>query len=487
MRLAFSTAFFLVCVLLFSQELAESEDFEQYDSLFEDQEALQEEAAHFAEFEQLEAEQKFELFGEHGTRLPFPVNPDYLNYAESQRAFRFYNFLGVAYSEEHVVLDMEFYVDYYSSDGSPLQDLVTGLGEASVSFYNDFLNFSVGFMEHAWGSALVFNPTDNLNPRDYRSGLFPQKRTVPSLRLSLYPIRELSLETVYIPVYQSGIGAVTITELEAMFNQYIPSTLLPDALEFDFSQAQIGEKLTFFLSFADLSLSYLYDLDDFYSITEQLTDASAGKAVLTLKRRRLHRIGFDITGSLGAATLWAELAGTIAEDLGALSDEKMRNHSLSWTLGTDFYLGRDDFIHLTFQQMGTYIFDYKTSYEEKDALLLLNYALAQQSEGLRLGVMADISFSLLNDTLLLSMRGAYFLPLQYNSSSPTRYGALLFSPGIEILPIDSLSILIGAELSGAWQDGGDARLVKDELDPLEKLSRFNKIYIELVYTWSKGI
>lgn len=154
----------------------------------------------------------------------------------------------------------------------------------------DSLFLQVGYLVDSWGTADGVNPTNNVNPVDYTQGLSPE--SIPSFlfRVVSFPIPSLSLEGVFEPYKRGDVFPVNPAAS-------IPASLFP-ASEVsgsqpagDLSSSVYGFKASLYTSAVDLSVSYLYDVDPYY--TPEITFVDYQDKSLDLVRKRIHRIGAD--------------------------------------------------------------------------------------------------------------------------------------------------------------------------------------------------
>ena len=117
-----------------------------------------------------------------------------------------------------------------------------------------------------------------------------------------------------------------------------------------------------------------------------------------------------------------------------------------------------------------------------DVVRALTDSIGGYTEGINLGAIFNIKFNILNNLLTPSFTAAYTLPQNYDGDRGVRYGAVYFKPELDIMPLDSFHILIGADLYFAWKKDGD----KVVIDPNYKTGIFyhdTNIYIEVKYKW----
>lgn len=70
----------------------------------------------------------------------------------------------------------------------------------------DFVDFRVGRLIQSWGTADMFNPTDNLNARDFSDPLdYTAKVPNQMIETNLYPTDWLTLTAVWVPVFKPSL------------------------------------------------------------------------------------------------------------------------------------------------------------------------------------------------------------------------------------------------------------------------------------------
>ena len=299
--------------------------------------------------------------------------------------------------------------------------------------------------------------------------------------------------------------------------------------EWDPKNFLIGGKLNFFFRFVDFSFSYLYDIDPFYTPVIDLekenlfikyingdvtTDIPTGKSFYKLKsvnleRKRLHHFGADLRASIDRFGIWAEICYTMTEDY-SMSSYKKRNHKLSWVTGFDFTYGPNGDFTFNFQYLGEFIplFDnsFYSDYEDGQPdftrmddkkymseyyYRMLTNPIGNQTEALTQGFLLNMKWPVMNNLLVPSFTAAYYLPLLYNNyiiedneaKEFTRYGGILIKPELDIMPIDSFHIIIGADLFFSFQKIEDKDVELCYTDNIGTNYKNSNIYILIKYKW----
>ncbi|HNY22050.1 MAG TPA: hypothetical protein PKO22_07870 [Treponemataceae bacterium] len=409
--------------------------------------------------------------------------------------------------------------------------------ENYVSWNPDKLKLSAGYQIFAWGVADRRNPTDNLNPRDYStSATDPAK--IPSLAADAiwYPTDSVSLEGVFIP--SKGESRYREDFARALSARSIPgiagydlSTGTPilspysvPGVSYGLDPAKpknyaAGAKLNYNSDRVDLSVSYLYDLDQFYtpeiSTRAQPFDAymsGVDKGIaagsywmidgITLNRKRIHRFGCDAKTTVGKCGLWLEGAYDVTERSGD-EDYSERRSKIEYTLGGDVNYGPNDRFYANVQYFGTWIpgfdrdfhsdyanglpdaarvsdADYMREFYERSTVDRLGLA----TEGLMQGVSCNLKWEFADAAVTPQVTAAYTMPFLYDDADGTRYGALALNPELDLKPIDSFHVKFGADLCYAWRKtDGDVRLDADS-DAIGSYTPENNVYLKVVYKWN---
>ena len=288
-------------------------------------------------------------------------------------AFR--NDLGVELNEGKVKVVSRWQLDaspsLYSRDdpnSSWQGSVLLRQNENYISWSPASFKFTAGYQIFAWGVADKRNPTDNLNPRDYTtSAIDPEKIPVLAGDAVWYPSDKLSLEGVFLPVkpdsiYNEDTKSTMASELSSYGTSvsYSSSSYKPK----DFVA---GAKFSY-RSDVDFSLSYLYDMDQYYTPEVATTLTALGgpyyaylPSSVSLERKRIHRIGGDAKTTLGKYGLWLEAAYDITENSGS-GDYSVRKSRFEYTLGGDVNYGPNDAYYVNLQYVGTWIPGYDKDY-----------------------------------------------------------------------------------------------------------------------------
>jgi len=194
-----------------------------------------------------------------------------------------------------------------------VQDMIDELEEKDIrrlsfnleEYYAEFnfnsFDLKIGKQIFSWGKADVFNPTDNLNPRDYVD-LFltdEQKIGVPAVNL-LYYWNEFTFDFVFIPTY-TPTRLPLIDSRHTFLDPKVPVNingrdLPPNKL----SNSQSGLRISRHILGWDVSLSYYDGYDD---ITMGIIEDDKS---ITPEYNRIRVIGGDFATTFGGLGVHGE-------------------------------------------------------------------------------------------------------------------------------------------------------------------------------------
>lgn len=191
-------------------------------------------------------------------------------------------------------------------------------------FVFDDLDLKIGRQMILWGTADMFNPTNNLNPYDLEDIMdFGRRRGIEALNLTWYLNHAFSLQAVYVPFFRpanlplgvfAGIFNAPPDLPERMeVNDYTDKLLMP---RYNLNEgATLGLRLKGFALNTDFSLSYVYGRDGLpQPLRVTLKNTEAGVDIYSeLFFPRHHIVGADLAGSIGSVGVWAEAAVFIPE------------------------------------------------------------------------------------------------------------------------------------------------------------------------------
>ncbi|MCG8570134.1 MAG: hypothetical protein MJB14_08340 [Spirochaetes bacterium] len=495
------------------------------------------------------------LIGEHSASFHVPVIPRHFDFDSDIKAPKFNNDLGIEIKYKKMKLvsmwNLGLFINDWGNWEAAWKNNEFKAGFLRVKPLDNAIywspwkfNLGVGFQYYTWGLADKLNPTDNINPKDYRQGLDADKISVFSASATLYPVDFMSIEAVYVPFEQSSTFPLDFAEKipEDLYTQVnitgftgggdpIYDNISRDKkveeekLAFDLTSFKAGGKVNFFFPTVDFSFSYLYDIDTYYTPEIKLDryDLSSNAAILgilsaankptssyrvesiDLTRNRIHRFGFDIKATVDRFGIWLETAYSMTEDY-FMNQYELRNHNLAWTLGFDFNYGPDDDFYFNIQYVGEFIPDYDQDFygdyeegspdsakiDEKDYMKeyyyrALVYQLGTVTQGLTQGLSINMEWPVLDSKLTPSITAAYFLPLLYGyeHGQEVRYGSLALQPELDIMPFDSFHIVIGSNLYFSWIKQKDKAVeINRETDRIGQFNGDSNIYVEVRYKWN---
>jgi hypothetical protein len=458
---------------------------------------------------------ELELSGDHEMTWRLPVYE--WDYDGDAREAKFANLFRVQATEGDIKLVSEGSADLRAEDSGSRAGHELKAGENAIYWSLRSFRLGIGWQYFSWGTADKQNPTDNLNARDYSAQLEAEK--IPALALSAtwYPSDIVSVQLVakpkaeasifpadFVAETQSGVDAFT-GRLNGVLHSSVSSNVEAEGPPNRPDSLVIGGRIAFVTAAADFSACYLYDWDAYYTPAIGLADVAGFyyPESVELVKKRAHRFGLDAKTTVHSLGLWAEGAFSLLE--GYSEDSyAVRPPSLGWTIGADLSFGPGSAYYVNLQYLGQYVLNYDRSFygdysngspkAEKmgDRDYMQRYferAMAQklggQSEGLLQGCTLNLKFPLRESTVTPTLKVIYLKPFLYDDSVATRYGSLGLMPEIDIEPVDSFHIKIGAELCYAWirPRGGSVELDTDS-DRIGVHTPDNNFYLAVEYAWN---
>lgn len=262
-----------------------------------------------------------------------------------------------------------------------------------------------GYLEYNWGVADKLNPTDTLNPKDYSDPT--DIKQIPSIGLNIEQfIEDFSFELSYIPVKNTPL---------------FPESSRDSLKEFEVvgkkvDRNVIGGKFNYYGTF-DLSISYLWGVDDFYTVRELNIDS------ITIENKRTHDIGLNYKTIIDGFGLWFEGVYSIKEP----------GDIISVVLGFDRSFGPQDEGLINIQGFGQHGVTYKEDTLEEN----LNNSLQNRKTQTRVGGVANISYKLFNSQLNPEISLIYINYIDEDEET-------FLKPEIGYTPLDSLVFKIGS-------------------------------------------
>jgi hypothetical protein len=462
------------------------------------------------------------LSGSHEFGYRLPAHPDAFEYDGEMKTPYFTSEFALAIQDGDVKL-----VSDWSLSLRPLATDATGeYGswdelarvrplENYLSWNPTGLKLAVGYQNFSWGVADKKNPTDNLNPRDYSVGVNADKIPVLAADAIWYPSDAISVEGVFVPSAQKSIYPVDFAgetaanaavignglaaKLSAIYGTAITvNNIVTDApLGLSPGNAIAGGKISYRSSAFDASLSYLYDLDPFYTpIVSVSSAATTYTASIALERERIHRFGLDAKTTLGKFGLWAEAAYSLTKNDGSSDDYEYRRSKLDYVVGTDFNFGPNDSGYVNLQYIGTWIPGYDDSFyadlaanKITDPTVVYQRAIVEalglDTEGLLQGATLNVKYEIAGATFTPQLTAVFAMPFNYDDTIQERFGALALNPEIDIKPVDSFHIKLGADLAYAWvKPAGKNVQLDTTTDKVGVYTNSNNIYLKVLYKWN---
>lgn len=491
------------------------------------------------------------ISGEHRAIMPVPASDRYFDYNGELKMPRIENDidLKVQHSEVTLRAGLRLKTRLVKTPTQTDRFVVYPL-ENNVTLEHGPLRASLGYQYYSWGTADKLNPTDNINPRDYTTGTDADKLSIFSASVQYYVSDRFSLQGVYVPFEEPDLFPVDVaaklspalfrrvrmSSLSVKQSGVLPSFETVDGTAtvrisdpgYDPSSFLAGGRARFTGNTFDISLSYLYDMDPYY--TPRLTfmpytpvdaatviDAAIPAEVLTrlpsqfwaldsieLYRERIHRIGFDMKTTLDRFGLWAEGCYSLTTDTDN-SSWKHRNHFFEWTLGLDFFWGADDQHYINIQQIGHVVVNYdqdflhdypegqpahlqladKSAMEEYYYRLLTN-RLSYTSEEVLCGAAIRSEWSLLNGDIKPAIEGVYLYPYGYDDSRGTRLGDLIGKAAFTWNPADAVAFELGAQgYYALFRPKGKNTIENIDENRIGLFFPQSRVYFITVFNWSR--
>ena len=433
--------------------------------------------------------------GDFTLSLPFPLYFDPWRYASSASAPRAEIRFALGYSRDRVRFGSEWYGSASPEAGRTLPASAQWRpGVQELTYTGKSLSLSTGLLEINWGSADGVNPTDVLNPRDYRALPRPEKLPVPALQLRWFPSQRVALEGVYIPY--RGADELPFDAEATLREVPIISSVSAQHPEFSPSSGVPAARISLFLENLDLSLMYGYSFDP-YDTPRFHSYAPAPSASCELSSARVHTTGFGIRGAAGRFGYWLEGAYSHPEGFQP-GDYSHRSPVVEVVGGFDARFGRDGAWYTNLQLRGRYLpwfdEDYYTDYpggsfdlaKVAEETYMLDYyrrsflySLSEYRERVLTGLLFRLAWE---KGMELSLDGAWLVPFGYGDTGDDFRSSFLLNPEISWPLSGGFEIACGAVLNGAWSLAG-GELVLNDQDPLGARRPENHLYLETSFAW----
>jgi len=222
---------------------------------------------------------------------------------------------------------------------------------------------------------------------------------------------------------------------------------------------------------------------------------------VNLVYNRIQRFGLNAKTTVDRYGFWLESAynHTAAS---SWNDDQNRHDNLAWTAGMDFNYGPGSVYYINIQYAGVWVFNYDSSALSLDSTQLtsasyvsdytyrsLTQALGDQTEQMLNSLMLRANWPLNNATITPSLSTVVAVPYNYNSTTWTRYASLYVNPEIDLMPVDGLHLLAGADLAYAWVKtaGGSSVTLDTTYDRLGVYTPQNNLYVKVDYKWNGSL
>lgn len=319
----------------------------------------------------------------------------------------------------HIISDWDLLIDN--------EDVSITANESLLELIFNKTTLKTGYIKYNWGDADKINPTNVLNPKNYINSL--DITEIPSLSISLeHYIFNNSLEIVYIPLKSKSIFP------EGLSNK---NTISEERKQYDLGV--LGGKISHY-GIADISLSYVWDIDDFESIKEITPNQ------VVIYNQRTHNFGLSTKAIIGKYGLWLE---------GNYAINNNTKNKIEGVLGFDRSIGSEDQGLINVQTFSSYNFDFNEESLEDE---LNNKMQNIQSMG-TVGVTGNINYSFFNNELTPEVTVIYI-------NNIDELTELIYKAELEYAPLDSLKIILGGEVFTS-----------------ENTNDLSKIYTSIEYSW----
>lgn len=262
-----------------------------------------------------------------------------------------------------------------------------------------------GYFTSSWGHADKLNPTNKLDSVDYSDPY--ETESLESVKISLEKYIDIfSIEAVYIP-----------NKSDPIFSKEL---LLPKSTTVVATKTKnnyvYGGRINLY-SKVDLSLSYINDIDDLYTIKS--IDQEFGTK---LEKLRIHRFGISGKTTIESYGVWLESNYSLLDN---------GNNYLEGVIGFDRNIGPQSQGLINIQGFGRW----NQNFDKVDP----DNVFQNRDARFNIGLLSKISYSMLNSELKPEL---IFILLQpyYKETS------VLLKPKISYTPLDSLQISFGIRL-----------------------------------------
>lgn len=258
--------------------------------------------------------------------------------------------------------------------------------EAYIDYVTDNWDLRVGRQIIVWGKADGLAITDIISPWDYTEFL---AQDFDDLRIPVDAVKwrllfnEADLEVVWLPKFQPAILAPPGTPWE--FKTQFPKDITisfneTEKPDFNLKNGEFGAKLSFYLPWADFSLSAFYTYDDLPTMHRMVT--KSGDQTSVLLQPKYHRstfVGAAFSVPYGALVFRGESAFYFDkrfEPQDFLSEQIFESNFLRSMLGVDITPGNDWTISI--QLMDDFIVDFNPEINGDEHSVLATLSISKK-------------------------------------------------------------------------------------------------------------
>ncbi len=377
----------------------------------------------------------------------------YFNFNESRLDFNLkasndnFNFFTEFWVRENGIKNIYKLEELSSED---MFNISLEMKEGYISLSNfpfDFIDLRIGKQRTAWGTAYVFNPTDNMDPLDLEDIWdFESRISSFSLKMNIF-VKDFSLQGIYIPFFTpSRLPEERLLNIFYPVNPMVSSVentiILPSRTK---ENSIYGIRVKKNILGTDLSVSYVYGRNTL-PFPDKITiiPTTSGINVNTeLVYPKQQIFGFDFATSFDRFGFWGEIGYFIPESLNCLIDRSL--------IG----LGTSDSLIL---DKNYYKYVLGADYRYNDIYVLLQYVYGfpyDAGENINDFLLLHSSFKLLESKIELNFNYA----LEFYNIDDKEFSHLL-SPEISFYPLSNIQIKAG--LKYIFGDYGNFGKLKDE-------------------------
>ncbi len=200
-----------------------------------------------------------------------------------------------------------------------------------------------------WGTTDWINPTDNINPWDYKNisaEIEDYRVPIVAARFDFYPSDFSSLQFVWLPVFQPNRIPLQLPSQMGAFKVKQESAVYP---ENKLSNSEFAFRFSSQFFFGDFSLSYFHGYDKNFSLFSKINPAAVPEIVFTPEYKKLDVFGGDFVTTFDNFALKGEAAYFRTED----NDGKnvfIENNHIKYVIGVDYNFSDDLSLNLQFIQ-----------------------------------------------------------------------------------------------------------------------------------------